>query len=213
MTEILTEHGYDQIEPDLSGHKDWNEDLKASHGIPAIPAEEHPQFALCDAVCNRLAARWRKIPLDQCTSQRMQYLLEQARISLHWDRFEETADHLEKLAVTAQKIAQNKYRQTGEKFEPEQLLAELNKNFRPHKNRSHLKTRLPELGRTVSSLATRRGTLTQKELLMQAKEYQNLALECVMAVVRVEADQRQQEEGMEQEEPEQSEQAADIAMA
>lgn len=213
LTEILIKEGYDQVESQLSEYKDWNEDLKDSHGLPATPAEEHPQFAIRDAVCSRLTERWRNIPLDQCTFQRMQYLLEQARFSLHWGRLNETADNLEKLAVTSLRITQNKYRQAGEKYEPEQLLSELNKNFRPHKNRGHFKNRIAELGRIVSSLAVRCGTMTQKELLIQAKEYQSLALECVMAVVRVEADQKQQEEIMDKEESEQPDQAADMAMA
>lgn len=213
LTEILTENGYSQIESQLSEYKDWNEDIKASHGLYAISAQEHPQFALCDAACKRLANQWQRIPVDQCIPQRMQYLFEQVHFSLHWGRFDETTDYLEKLAVTALKISQNKYRQAGEKYETEQLLSDLNKSFRPHKNRSHLKSRLPELGQTVSSLAARRGPLTQKELLTLAGEYENLSLECVMAVVRVEADQKQQEGTIEKEETEQPEQITDIAMA
>lgn len=206
LTEILIENGC-QIEPQLSEYKDYNEDLKAAHGLDAMPAEEHPQFALCDVVCGRLAERWHKGSIDQCTVQRMQYHFEQVRFSLRWGRFDETADNLEKLAMTALKISQNKYRHAGNLIKEEQLLSDLNKNFRPHKNRSHFKSRLTELGQTISSLAARCGTLTKTELLTLAGEYQNLALECVMAVVRVEADQKQQEES------EKPEQVADMAMA
>ncbi len=38
----LLEMGYEDVETDLSQHKDWNEDLKALHRQPAIPAEEFP---------------------------------------------------------------------------------------------------------------------------------------------------------------------------
>lgn len=213
LTEILTENGYDQVEPQLSEYKDWNEDLKAAHGLEAIPAQEHPQFALCDAACRRLEKRWKKVSVDQCTAQRIQYHFEQVRFSLHWGRFDEAAVNLEKLAVTSLKIAQNKYRQAGSFLKEEQLLSDLNKSFRPHKNRSHFKSRLTELGQAVSSLAARRGTLTQTELLKLAGKYQNLALECVMAVVRVEADQKQQEDAMQKEESEQRAQIADMEMA
>lgn len=212
LTEILTEKSYGRIESQLSKYKDWNEDLKASHGLSAMPAEEHPQFILCDAVCGRLAERWKKVSIEHCTSKRMQYLFEQVRFSLHWGRFDEAADNLEKLAMTSLKIAQNKYRQVGRLLKEEQLLSNLNKSFWPHKNRGHVKNRLPELGQTISSLAARRGTLTQKELINLAGEYQSLAMECAMAVVRMEADLKQQEEQVREEQPEQPEQMTAMSM-
>lgn len=38
----LLEMGYEDVETDLSKYKDWNEDLKALHGQPVIPAEDLP---------------------------------------------------------------------------------------------------------------------------------------------------------------------------
>lgn len=37
---ILSERGYQNVFPLFSVHKDWNEDIKAAHGLEAIPAEE-----------------------------------------------------------------------------------------------------------------------------------------------------------------------------
>lgn len=37
---ILAERGYRNVFPLFSVHKDWNEDIKAAHGLTAIPAEE-----------------------------------------------------------------------------------------------------------------------------------------------------------------------------
>lgn len=37
---ILAERGYPNVFPLFSAHKDWNEDIKAAHGLTAIPAEE-----------------------------------------------------------------------------------------------------------------------------------------------------------------------------
>lgn len=202
LTEILSENGYDQVEPQLSEYKDWNEDLKVYHGLDTIPAEEHPQFALCNDVCRRLAERWEKVPIGECTVQRMQYHLDQVRSFLHWERFDEAVEVIEKLAVTTLRIAQNKYRQAGAVFTAEQLLSELNTSFQPHKNGSHVKNRLADLGHKISSLAARRGSLTQKELLNLAGGYQSLGMECVMAVVRMEADLKQQEDQMREEETE-----------
>lgn len=40
LKEILSEHGYSNVSVLQSQYKDWNEDIKAQHGIEAIPAEE-----------------------------------------------------------------------------------------------------------------------------------------------------------------------------
>ena len=140
LKEILMEKGYYQIAQQLSGCKDWNEDLKASHGLPAIPSEEHPQLAILDEVNGRLAVNWEKAPLSECTVQRMQYYLDQVNSFLHWGKFQEAAEAMEKLSITALKISQNKYRQAGNVFSSEQLLSELCQGFQPHKTQKPYKT-------------------------------------------------------------------------
>jgi hypothetical protein len=40
LKKILQEHGYSDVSVLQSLYKDWNEDLKAQHGMEAIPAEE-----------------------------------------------------------------------------------------------------------------------------------------------------------------------------
>lgn len=37
---ILQEYGYSNVSVLQSQYKDWNEDLKAQHGVQALPAEE-----------------------------------------------------------------------------------------------------------------------------------------------------------------------------
>ena len=40
--ESLAEAGYPDVRMELSAWKDWNEDIKAMHGMEAVPAEEKP---------------------------------------------------------------------------------------------------------------------------------------------------------------------------
>ena len=42
IRERLTEAGYPDVQMELSAWKDWNEDIKAMHGMEAVPAEEKP---------------------------------------------------------------------------------------------------------------------------------------------------------------------------
>lgn len=54
LTEILRNEDYHQAAPFLSQYKDWDEDLKAVHGRPAEPAEEHPQLIAAVPICQRI---------------------------------------------------------------------------------------------------------------------------------------------------------------
>ena len=42
IQESLAEAGYPDVRMELSTWKDWNEDIKAMHGMEAVPAEEKP---------------------------------------------------------------------------------------------------------------------------------------------------------------------------
>ena len=57
LTDILWERGYDSIEILQSEYKDWNEDIKARHGLPAQAAEEHPQLIVAPEICGRIGTR------------------------------------------------------------------------------------------------------------------------------------------------------------
>lgn len=49
---ILKLNDYNNVSKIIPFNKDFNEDLKAFHGIEAIPAKEHPQVQLFKKVCN-----------------------------------------------------------------------------------------------------------------------------------------------------------------
>ena len=44
LTDILREHGHTRVSVLRPEYKDWDEDLKALNGLPAQPAEQHPQL-------------------------------------------------------------------------------------------------------------------------------------------------------------------------
>ena len=73
-------------ERELSVQKDWNEDIKATHGLPSIPAEEHPQRLLYEAICESLGeAMWDS--QTDCSANVFSALLTEIRSHLHWGRF------------------------------------------------------------------------------------------------------------------------------
>ncbi len=56
LADFLRERGCEKIGVLQSEYKDWNEDLKARHGLEAQPAEEHPQMIAAVPVCHRIAS-------------------------------------------------------------------------------------------------------------------------------------------------------------
>ena len=54
LTELLRTHGYPQTASLQSNHKDWDEDVKAQHGLESQPAEPHPQLITAGPVCRRI---------------------------------------------------------------------------------------------------------------------------------------------------------------
>ena len=54
LRDILVERGYMDTGVLQSVWKDWNEDVKALHGIPPIPASEHPKLVLLPKVCEKI---------------------------------------------------------------------------------------------------------------------------------------------------------------
>ena len=47
LSDVLREHGYSQIAPLQSEYKDWDEDLKARHGLEAV---SYTHLIQCDQV-------------------------------------------------------------------------------------------------------------------------------------------------------------------
>ena len=98
LSDVLREHGYSQIAPLQSEYKDWDEDLKARHGLEAQPAEEHPQFVAADLVCQRIGTRCKEVQPDRAAYQ-IPGLLLQYRNDLHWGRFDQAMEHMETMAA------------------------------------------------------------------------------------------------------------------
>ena len=68
LSEILRDHGYHCVSVLQPECKDWNENLKAAYGLPALPAEEHPQLAVAPEVCQFIAEKSQELKTDHLGS-------------------------------------------------------------------------------------------------------------------------------------------------
>ena len=204
LADILLEHGYPQSSPLRSMYKDWGEDMKARHGLDAQPAEEHPQLAAAEPVCQRIAAKCGQVHPEQAEHQ-FPVLLQQYQMNLHWGRFEQAMDCMETMAAIALSAALREYRQMGKTLTAEQGALLLKSCIKPHQNRGILKNRADEIAMEFQSvLATKNihGIRTEAEKKRTAGAWLDLAVACAKVPVKYMADEikrRQKEEQLQQE--------------
>lgn len=196
--EELTEL-YSQIAPLQSEYKDWDEDLKARHGLEAQPAEEHPQFVAADLVCQRIGTRCKEVQPDRAAYQ-IPGLLLQYRNDLHWGRFDQAMEHMETMAALSLSVVLRECKQMGTALTVEQGVRFLESHILPHQNRSILKNRADEIAMQFQSVLAknnRQGIRTQAEKKEVASAWLELAISCAKVPVKYEADEikrRQKEE-------------------
>ena len=199
LSDVLREHGYSQIAPLQSEYKDWDEDLKARHGLEAQPAEEHPQFVAADLVCQRIGTRCKEVQPDRAAYQ-IPGLLLQYRNDLHWGRFDQAMEHMETMAALSLSVVLRECKQMGTALTVEQGVRFLESHILPHQNRGILKNRADEIAMQFQSVLAknnRQGIRTQAEKKEVASAWLELAISCAKVPVKYEADEikrRQKEE-------------------
>lgn len=198
--DTLRERGYTQAVMLQSQQKDWNEDLKALHGLEAIPAQEHPQLIVADSVCQRVME---KLPATKGNQAAIQLpgLLAQYKSSLYRGKPDQAMGWMENAAALAIAAARREYRQIGRDLPPEQLAAALRRRIKPHQNRSSLKNRASEIEQELQGvLAKSAGIHTAEEKMQTASAWLDLAASCAMVPVKYEADEliQQQKQAEEQ---------------
>lgn len=96
LKDILCEKNYyDPAHMDISvlrsEFKDWNEDLKALHGIDPIPAQEHPKLVLLPQMCSGVLEVCRMQSVNQEANARLLKECEQLAPLLRTDSLQRSA--------------------------------------------------------------------------------------------------------------------------
>ena len=198
LSDLLREHGCSQIAPLQSEYKDWDEDLKAQHGLEAQPAEEHPQLVTAGPVCQRIGVRCREAQPDRAVYQ-IPGLLQRYRNDWHSGRFDQAMGRMETIAALALSVVLRECKQMGATLTIEQGIRFLESRIQPHRNRGILKNRADEISMQFQSVLAKnncQGIRTQEEKKEAANEWLELAISCAKVPIKYEADeikQRQKE--------------------
>ena len=203
LEDILREKGYDMIQWFLPEHKDWNEDLKARLGLPALEAEEHPQSVVTPEVCGRIGRRVGTARLDYL-EQDIPNLIDYCKTSLRLGEPERAMECMEQASALALAAYGRELRQLGESCPPETLTERLCRSIRPHQNRGSLKRRPTELTAQFQGVLAKvkaEGIRGEAEKRALAGEWLELAAAFAKMPVKVEADllKKEQKQAMQPE--------------
>lgn len=191
LAEILREHGYEQVSELRPKNKDWNEDLKAKHGLEAQPAEEHPQLQAAEEVCARVALKCVDLTLDRAV-RRVPLLFRFYRRCEEEGRLVSAMDCAEEMAALSLLAALREWRQLGAPLTLPQGTQLLQSCVLPHQNRNNLKSRTGEIGKLLQEATSKSGAQEahyEEEKREIADAWLELALSCVKASVKYEADE------------------------
>lgn len=182
---------YMEIEVLQSEFKDWNEDLKAKHGITPIPAMEHPKLELLPQVCSQLLDICESYSAPKYASAMLMEQFEKIRPLLASEKLtSQNTEHingqLQLTAAGALLSIQKLCRQMEKPVLIEQVVTWLQLKYKPHQDRGFMRTKAEDIRSDIKIVtgqfqASGIRTLDEQKALLNS--YLKLALDCVKAQI------------------------------
>lgn len=191
LTDLLREHGHTRVSVQRPEYKDWDEDLKALHGLPAQPAEQHPQLQAAELVCARIAVKCMDLKPDGAMQQ-VPHLFQCYRKCLKEKKLETAMDCMEEMAALSLLVTLRECRQLGTALTPTQGSQYLQSHILPHQNRMAIRNRTEEISAQLQNALAKsgapgvRGEAEKREI---ASAWLELALSCAKVSVKNDADE------------------------
>lgn len=194
LTEILRGHGYRCISVLQPEHKDWNEGLKAAHGLPALPAEEHPQLIVAPDVCQFIAEKSEEVKPDNLGSleKELPRLLQFFQSYVQHGEIGKATLRADEASALALAAYSRELRQLGSPIGPTELSERLCARILPHQNHATLKSRHRELSaktRAVLKQNSAPGIRSAEDKLQLAEAWLDLAADFAKVTVKYEAEE------------------------
>ena len=174
----------------LSKCKDWNEDIKESLNLPAIPSEEHTQYIIRDEVFSEINKYTIEFNKKGNLLSKLNFLFEKCKIN---DK-EQMVENLKQLSALSLCLANKEYRQMGCTCEIDKLINQLYHGFKAYENRSKLNNRLLDIQKELEQIKGQQGIICENEKNDIAKKFESIAGHCLKAIITIELQQQKQEQ-------------------
>ncbi len=196
LAEILAQNNCKKIQILRAACKDWNEDLKNLHGEEAVPAQEHPKIEECGAWISVLKPVAESVDAKYATKQyicryyqEIYNALKKGREKKHLEEAFDEAGML--LAGVLVRCMEKEGKALGKEADTAQILDNLQKRYRPHRDKGNFHTRIRNMQKafseTMEVFDTKDLSLKEnKEMLV--KKCMGLTMECIRAHIFVAVD-------------------------
>lgn len=175
-------------------YKDWNEDLKASLNLPAIPAEEHPHYPLRDKICLEIYNLISQLKEKDISLQELNKLFQKTKTS----NMEQVVETLKQLSAFSLLLAEKEYKQLGSSQDIDLVKNRFYHGFKAYENRSRLNNRLDMIGQEILKISGSEGIIPKDEKLNIAKAYEAIAQHSLKAIILIELQEQKQEQRQDQ---------------
>lgn len=189
LAEILIQNGYAQIKELKPVFKDWNEDLKNLHGEEAIPAQEHPGIVECGAWVSVLKEVAESVDMKyatkSCICRYYQEIYNELKKGRAKENLEDAFDGPGMLLTgVLVRCMEKEGRELGKETGAGQILDNLQKRYRPHRDKGNFNTRIRNMQKAFEEVMEVFDTKDlskkeNKELLV--KKCMSLTMECIKA--------------------------------
>ena len=170
--------------------KDWNEDIKESLNLSAIPSEEHPQYTIRDKICSEIREYVLKIRKNDNSHSKLNTLFEKCNSN----DTEQMVENLKQLSALSLCLASNEYRQLGYPSDGDEMLTRLYDGFKAYENRSKLNNRLLDIKKEIEQIQKYQGVICENEKKDIVRRYETIAGHCLKAIITIVMQQQKQEQ-------------------
>lgn len=171
-------------------YKDWNEDLKARFNLQAAPAEEHPQYILRDEIFLEIDSLTSELKNIDYSFSKLNSLFSKCKIS----NTEQMVESLKQLSALSLFAARKEYRQINSNKGLVEVKKNLYYSFKAYENRSRINISLDMIKNDLININKSQGIISKKEKISIAESYENIAKNCLKAIVLIELKEQKKEQ-------------------
>ena len=177
IKEALAEENRITVRREHSRYKDWNEDIKAQHGLAPIPGCEHPRMEHIRELCRQILDSG----LPPCPSRPLEQLQKRvtALSEISPNRQAEIQEQACELVGLALSFCRQRMRQLGIAWQPEKMIKRIMKPYQPHRDHIGFRSRIQGLEDCMRELQRQFGAeriYTESELKREMSQTLDLAL-------------------------------------
>lgn len=196
IAEAVREQGEYKVMPRLPRYKDWNEVLKAMHGITPMAGVEHPGVVEMDKLCKELVKGCDNLKINNLLQHLKKANEKLTKLSLL--SHEELMEQSYEIAWIAFLFGKEKLASMEKTYSSEQYARMLHQLYPPHKDHAGYKSRIfgmQEIVKDIVRFFEEDKIVTESDQMKMVRQTMQLSVDALRFYRMAEQNFRKQEEG------------------